>query len=186
MDSFKQQLAQLQSRWSALSQREQRMLMGMGAALSLFLVFVIAFSFGSAARAKEKRIQTKLEQLVQVQELAANYGQAQARREAAEQQLRQSNIRLMSYLEQKATASGLGVISSMSPKGDSPLGDGRIIENSVDMTLTDITVRDLVEFLQSVEGGPGVVKVKTLRVMPRPAQENLTAQVTVATYRLKE
>jgi general secretion pathway protein M len=185
MDSLKTLIANLLARWANLSQREQRLLMLMGGAVSLFALFVIIFSFSSSAAAREKRIQTKLDQLRQVQELAANYGEAEARRRAAEQQLSSSNVRLMSYLEQKATTAGL-VIPTMNPKGDVPVGDGRILENSVEMTLTDITVRELVDFLSSVESGPGVVKVKFLRVQPRPANENLTAWVNVATYRLKQ
>ncbi|MCI0569941.1 MAG: type II secretion system protein M [Myxococcaceae bacterium] len=185
MESLKTLLSNLQARWAALSAREQRLLMLMGAAVSAFTLFLVLFSFGSAAATKEQRIQTKLEQLEKVQELATSYGEAEAQRRAAEQQLTQSNVRLMSYLEQKATQAGL-VIPTMSPKGDTTLGDGRIVESSVELTMTDITVRNLVDFLGSVESGSGVVKVKYLRVQPRPASENLTAWVNVATYRLKQ
>jgi general secretion pathway protein M len=186
MDSFKTLLSNLQARWAALSAREQRLLMLVGAVASVVLLFVIIFSFGSAAAAKEKRIQTKLEQLRQVQELAANYSVAEAQRRAAEQQLSNSNIRLMSYLQQKAGQARLD-IPTMSPKGDQELGDdGRIVESSVELTLTDVKVRDLVDFLSAVEAGPGVVKVTSLRVQPRPANENMTAWVNVATYRLKQ
>jgi general secretion pathway protein M len=43
----------------------------------------------------------------------------------------------------------------------------------------------LVEFLQAIENGPGVVKVKYLRLEPRPQNETITAWLTIATYRLK-
>jgi general secretion pathway protein M len=53
------------------------------------------------------------------------------------------------------------------------------------VTLTDVKLNRLVDFLQAVEAGPGIVKVKYLRLEPRPAQETVTAWLTVATYKLK-
>ena len=43
----------------------------------------------------------------------------------------------------------------------------------------------LTDFLAGVEAGPGVVKVKYLRLEPRVKDETVTAYVTVATYHLK-
>ncbi len=54
------------------------------------------------------------------------------------------------------------------------------------LTLTDITVNRLVDFFSAVERGPGVVKVKLLRLEPRTSNQTLTVWATIATYRLKE
>jgi general secretion pathway protein M len=67
-----------------------------------------------------------------------------------------------------------------------PVGDGKIVESSVELTLTDVTLGKLVDFLQSVERGPGVVKVKYLRIEPRPSDQLLTAWTTIATYKLNK
>ena len=48
-----------------------------------------------------------------------------------------------------------------------------------------VPIWDPDDFLTAVEAGPGIVKVKNLRVEPRVEQESVTAWVTVATYRLK-
>ena len=61
----------------------------------------------------------------------------------------------------------------------------KIVESAVELTLTDVKLNRLVDFLTAVEAGPGIVKVKYLRLEPRPAQETVTAWLTVATYKLK-
>ncbi len=120
-----------------------------------------------------------------MQALATTFRQAEAQRQEAERQLSASNIHLMSFLEEKATAAGL-TTPTMNPKGDVNIDrEGKIVESSVEVTLTDIPLRKLHEFLQGVETGPGVIKVKYLRIEPRPQNEVLTAWTTVATYRLK-
>jgi general secretion pathway protein M len=185
MDAIKNLFSPLQARWAQLSTREQRLLLLMGGAVSLFILFVIIFSFSSSAASTTRRTEAKLSQLRQVQELAANYNQAEQQRRAAEQQLSRGDFRLISYLEERASQAGVS-INSMNPKPDVTLADGRIQESAVDVTLTDVNARQLVDFLNSVEGGPGVVKVKYVRVEPRPANDNVTAWATVSTYRLKQ
>src|SRR5690606_13230243 len=131
------------------------------------------------------RTENKREQLEQVRALAGNYSQAQAQRRAAEQQLSASNVRLLSLLEERATQAGL-TIPTMTPRGEAPVGDGREPGPRVHPTLTDITVRELVDFLSAVERGPGVVQTSYLRIEPRPQAENLTANVNVSAYRLDQ
>jgi general secretion pathway protein M len=74
----------------------------------------------------------------------------------------------------------------MTPKNDVGIGDGQIIESSVELTFTDVDLRKLHSFLLDVESGPGVVKVKNLRLEPRASAETLTAWTTVATYKMKQ
>jgi len=74
----------------------------------------------------------------------------------------------------------------MNPKGEVPLADGKIVESSIEIMMPDVRIDKLVAFLSEVERGPGVVKVKYLRLEPRPAAENITAWATIATYRMKQ
>lgn len=168
-----------------LSTRERRMVLATGGAVLAFALFLILFSFSNSANGYRKRTDQKLAKLREVQTLAASYSQATAARQAVEQQLTASNVRLMSYIEDKATRAGLGV-PNMTPKNDVGVGDGQIIESAVELTLTDIDLRKLYDFLQDVESGPGVVKVKSLRIEPHAAAKTLTAWTTVATYRMKQ
>jgi general secretion pathway protein M len=184
MDQLKALLADAQAWFSRLTQRERMLVLGAGGGLLAFILFLVLFSFGSSADSTRRRIKTKSETLAKVQELAANYGQAEAARQDVERQLSGNNVRLISYLTEKGTAAGLE-IPSITPKADVPVGDGRILESSAEMTLTDITLGKLVDFLGSIEQAPGIVKVKYLRIEPRVQNETLTAWVTVATYKMK-
>ncbi len=176
--------ARVQQQLAALSAREKKMLGGAAAALSIFVVFMVLFSFGNTADKIRDRTAKKIVQLDEVQTLAAGYRDAKARQDALENQLRMSNVRLVSYLEDKAKPAGIE-LPSINPKSDVPLDGSKIVESSVEVTLTDVRLDRLLDFLKAVEAGPGIVKVKYLRMEPRPAQETVTAWLTIATYKLK-
>ena len=169
---------------NGLTARERR-LVGLAAAAVLgFVLFLVFYSFASTADATRKRTALKMEKLQEVQALASSYREAQQARQNVERQLTQSNVQLISYIEDKGTGAGLD-IRSMTPKGDVPRGDGRIIESSVEVTLTDVELGKLVGFLSEVERGPGVVKVTRLQMDPRRESEKITAWVTIAAYSMK-
>ena len=178
----------VQTSFAALSSREKRMVGGAGLAVTVFVVFMVVFTFNKKADDIRRRTADKLLKLDEVQTLANGYRDAKARQDALEGQLRASNVRLVSYLEEKAKPAGIE-LPSINPKADVPLEGSKIIESAVEVTLTDVKLNRLLDFLQSVEAGPGIVKVKYLRLEPRPnvVPENgtVTAWLTVATYKLK-
>src|SRR2546423_863014 len=152
MNQLKALLGDAQMWFSRLTQRERLMVTGASGALGIFILFLVLFSFSSSADAYKRRIKDKSAKLAEVQALAASYGQAEMQRHAVERQLTGNNVRLITYLSEKATAAGLE-IPSMTPKADVPLGDGKILESAVEMTFTDITLGKLVDFLSGVEQG---------------------------------
>src|SRR5712692_9402920 len=164
MEQLKALFAEIQSRFQQLSPRERRLVTIAGSAVGIFFLLVLLFSFASTA---------------------ANYRDAEQIRLRTEQQLKSSNLSLISYVEEKGTSAGLS-IPTMNPKGEVPLADGKIVESSVEIMMPDVRIDKLVAFLSEVERGPGVVKVKYLRLEPRPAAENITAWATIATYRMKQ
>jgi general secretion pathway protein M len=184
MDALKNLFSDAQAGFARLTARERRLVVFAAVAVAAFALFLVLFSFSSSAASHRRRTADKLAKLSEVQALAASFRDAEQARQAMERQLTSSNLRLISYLNEKGTSAGLD-IPTINPKADVTLGDGRIVESAVELTLTDISLGKLVDFLLSVERGPGVVKVKYLRLEPRPANQTLTAWVTVATYRLK-
>lgn len=171
--------------FTRLTGREKRLVGLAGGAVVFFVIFLILFSFANSASAYRRRTETKIEKLAQIQTLATSYRQAEQSRQAVERQLTNSNIQLISYLQEQGDSAGLD-IRAMNPKGDLPIGDGKIIETSVEVNLIDVQLDNLVNFLSQVERGPGVVKVKTLRLEPRPDQETVSAWTTIATYSMKK
>lgn len=184
MAAFSNFQTTVQTSLATLSARERRLVMGGALAVLVFVVFFVTLSFGNAANAIRLRTSQKVSKLDEVFALTANYREAKAAQEATERQLAGSNIRLLSFIEEHAKAKGLEP-PSMTPKTEIPLEGTKIVENAVEFTLTDVKLNRLVEFLQAIEGGPGVVKVKYLRLEPRPQNETITAWLTVATYHLK-
>ncbi len=184
MEQLKALLSELQARFQGLTARERRLVLMAGSAVGVFVLFLILFSFSASAAGYRRRTEEKLLKLRDVQTLAASYRESEQNRQVMERQLASSKVSLISYLEEKGTAAGLS-IPAINPKPDAPIGDGRIIESAVELTLTDISINRLVDFLTSVELGPGVVKVKYLRVEPRVKNETLTAWTTIATYHMK-
>jgi general secretion pathway protein M len=185
MNPFRQLLNDLRTRFEQLSGRERRLVMAAGGAVLLFILFLTVVSFSNSANTHRRRTQEKLAKLQQVQQLAASYNQATAARNAVEQQLTSSDVRLLSYISDKATAAGLDA-PNMTPKGEVGIGDGKIMESTMELYFTDVDLRKLTDFLRSVESGPGIVKVKHLRIEPRSASQTLTARATIATYKLKQ
>jgi general secretion pathway protein M len=184
MEQLKTLLNDARVWFERLSTRERRMVMATGGAVATFVVFLIFISFANTANGYRKRTDQKLEKLREVQVLASSYREAAQERQAMEQQLTGGDVRLMSYVEEKATLAGL-TVPNMTPKNDVGIGDGQIVESSVELTFTDVDIQKLYDFLSAVERGPGVVKVKNLRLEPHAANDTLTAWTTVATYKLK-
>jgi general secretion pathway protein M len=185
MEQLKAAIAELQTWFSRLSERERRLVVIAGSAAGAFLILVIFISFAASASSTRSRTEAKLAKLRDIQALAANYDQAQAARANVERDLTAGDVSLTTYIEGIGNSAQLQ-IPTMNPKADVPIGDGVIIESSVEITLNEITLRQLHDFLANAERGPGVVKVKYLKIEPRPDNQTLTAFTTIATYRLKE
>ncbi|MFN0062450.1 MAG: type II secretion system protein GspM [Myxococcaceae bacterium] len=178
-------LANAQMQWAGLTARERRLVALAGSAVSLFIVFIVAFSMASGASAKRRRIADKQTRLQEAQLLAQSFREQARVREELEQRLTANDVRLITLLEEKGALAGLE-IPTLTPKGEMPLGDGRITESAVVLDLSDVALGPLVSFLTRLEEGPGLVKVKRLRLEPRPSDEKLSVSATVATYRLKQ
>jgi general secretion pathway protein M len=176
--------ADLQAWFLRLNPRERVMVTSAGAATVVVVTFVVLFLLSSSADATRRRTESKLQRLAEAEQLATGYAEAERARKQAEAALTSSDVSLLTYVNEKGSKAGLE-IPSLNPKGDIPVGDGRIIESSVELTLTDVSLPRLVDFLGSLEQGPGVVRVTFLRIEPRPKDEVLTAWTTVSSYRLK-
>ena len=129
MASFGTLQTTIQSTLAALSVRERRLVIGGGAVVIAFLVFFVTLSFSNTANAIRNRTTQKLAKLDEVLALTANYRQAKAAQEAAERQLAQSNIKLLSYVEDNAKQKGLD-LPSVTPKAEIPVEGTKIVENS--------------------------------------------------------
>ena len=174
----------LQAWFLRLNPRERVMVTGAGGAAVVVITFLVLFLLSTSADATRRRTTSKLQRLAEAEQLAAGYAEAERVRKQAEAALTASEVSLLTYVNEKGTKAGLD-IPSLNPRNDIPVGDGRIIESNVEFNLTDVSLPKLVDFLASLEQGPGVVRVTVLRLEPRPKDGVLTAWTTVTSYRLK-
>jgi len=184
MDRLRLLWGDVQAWYLKLNPRERVLVTTAGVATVVVTTLVVLFLLATSADNTRHRTQSKLQRLAEAEQLAAGYAEAERARKRAEAALSASDVSLLTYVNDRGKQAGLD-IPSLNPKGDIPVGDGRIIESSVELTLTDVTLPRLVDFLGSVEQGPGVVRVTFLRIEPRPKDGVLTAWTTVTAYRLK-
>jgi len=174
----------LQAWYLRLNPRERVLVTTAGSVGVVVLTFLILFLLSTSADGTRRRTESKLQRLAEAEQLATGYAEAERARKQAEAALTTSDVSLITYVGEKLSHAGME-IPALTPKGDLPLGDGRIVESSLEFTLTDVQLQKLVDFLTSVERGPGVVRVTFLRVEPRTKDGVLTAWTTVSAYHLK-
>ncbi|MCL2625890.1 MAG: type II secretion system protein GspM [Cystobacterineae bacterium] len=172
----------LSQRFWGLTRRERILLLAVAAALLVAVFFIIHLQIERKAQTIQRKITDKIQRLEQIEKLTGNYYLGQKRREYFENKLEKTIPGLTSHVEQAAAQANIE-ISSITPRADASI-DENILERSVELTLTDVSLENLVAFLKACEIGPGIVFVKQLRMEPRP-QNVLTCWITVATYSKK-
>ena len=169
---------------NSLSQRDRQLLTLLAVALSLFAIFLAGTGFARAASKRRARIDTKQKQLQEVAQLTAGYRQAESQRQDVERKLKTSAVHnLFSYIEDLGKKDGLD-IGSMNDKGQTAVSttEPKIMQSSVEVTLTHVPLDKLTKFLNDVENNPGMVRVTRLQVRPREDDAVLDAWFTVSTY----
>ena len=168
-----------------LSQRDRNLLALLALVVGLFAILMAGTGLSRAASKRLSRIESKQKSLREVVQLTAGYRQAEQQRQDVERKLKGSAQRnLFSYLEDLGKKDGLE-IGSMNDKGSAPAGDdkdSKIMQSSVEVTLTHVQLDKLTKFLNDVENNPGMVRVTRLQVRPRDDDAVLDAWFTVSTY----
>jgi general secretion pathway protein M len=184
MERLKQLRAELEAWLGRLSPRERALVGAAAAAALLFVGSLVAAGMSASARGREARIVEKARVLEQVAQLAGGYRRVQLERAVLEGRLKGPPVQLMSHVSQ--VGSGLGVeVTDLRPTG-APVDLDGVMEESVEVNLVRIELGKLARLVQGLERGPGLVKVRRLRIATRTDDPKLVdATVVVATYQLK-
>ena len=182
-DAWRRLRANAEAWISRLSPRERVMVAAATAAVVLFTVFLTGTGVSRAIAAREERIDEKTRMLAQIGKLTQGYRQVQAERSALESRLKGPPVALMSFVAQ--TGQQLGIeVNDLRP--GAPGGSEGVSEESVEVSLARIDLPKLARLLDGLERGPGVVKVRRLRLTTRSDDAQLVdVTLLVATYRLK-
>ena len=183
MERLQELRARLEAFLARLSPRERVMVSAAAAAVALFVVFLVATGVSRAIGAREKRIGAKTEMMAQIGKLTRGYRQAQAERQAMETRLKGPPIQLMSFVSQTGAQNGVEV-NDLRP-GNPATADG-LTEESVEVNLARIDLPRLARLVEALERGPGVVKVRRIRVATRNDDPNLVdVTLQVSAWQLK-
>jgi general secretion pathway protein M len=174
----------LTQRFLGLTRREQLLLLATAAALLAAIFFVIHLQIERKAQAIQRRTADNMARLERIEKMTGNFHFGKKRREHFDRKLEEPHADLISHVEQAAAQANIE-ISSSTPRADISLDGDNILEKSVELTFTDVTLEHLVAFLKACEAGPGIVHIKQLRIEPR-AQNVLTCWITVAAYSKKK
>jgi general secretion pathway protein M len=171
--------------WFAkLTLRERVMVGAAAAATAVFVLFLVATAISRGMAAREARIEDKTRVLSQVGKLAASYRTAQSERQAVEARLKGRPVQLMSHVAQTGATLGIEV-NDLRPSG-APVETEGLVEESVEVNLPRMDMARLARLLQALEGGPGVVKIRRIRVSTRSDDPKLVdVTLVVATFGLK-
>jgi len=175
---------ELANRLGKLSARERVMVTAAAAAVLLFVGSLVSLQISSSISAREQRIGDKTRVLSQVSKLAAGYRQRQAEKQALEARLKGPPVQLLSYISQQGTAMQIDV-GDLRPT-NSPGETEGFKEDVVEVNLARVELGKLARFLQALEHGQGVVRVRRLRLNTRADDpRQVDATFTVSAYQLK-
>jgi general secretion pathway protein M len=170
MEQLRKLITDAMQYMEAASPRERRLI---NLALLGALAFVVLVSWSIFSRSISKHelaLEEKRDSFGQVEKLAANYGAQEMQRQSLEQRLRQSPGQLMGYVE-NVTKQSQVEIGSMSDRGVVGGGQGgKPRESQVEANINKVPLDKLMTLLHSLESGPGVVRVRRLRL--RKSYEN--------------
>ena len=159
-------ISRIRTAYGNLSSRERMLVAGAGGLIGLALVWLVLVNPVLAmANDTEQRAATARQQLDVMRRLRTDFDEVHHRLADVEERIAegpQGNLR--STLESLASTGGIKV-DSMEPQA-SPAHE-MYRETKVELGLKKVTLKQMVDYLESIEGAPQVLSIKTLRVRSR-------------------
>lgn len=167
-----------------LSPRERMMVSAAAAAVFVFIASLVSVRISTGISLREQRIEEKTRLLSQVSKLADGYRARQAERQSLEARLKGPPVQLLSYISQQGASMQVDVGDLRPVNAPGELEGLR--EDAVEVNLAKVEMGKLARFLQALERGQGVVRVRRLRFTARADDpRQVDATFTVSAYQLK-
>jgi general secretion pathway protein M len=186
MEFFRKLRADLEVWFGGLAPRERVLVSLAGIAFVLFFVFLVAMKVQRGIAAREARIDRKTLDLAQIGKLSQGYRQVQQERAQLEAKLKGPPVQLMSYVAQTGQRLGIEVNDLRPGQSSGGAANDKVVEETVEVTVPKLDLPRLARFVQELERGAGVVKVRRLALRTRNDDPNaVDVTFVVATYQLK-
>ncbi|MEK6201220.1 MAG: type II secretion system protein M [Desulfobulbaceae bacterium] len=171
-----------------LDKREKRIVLVGGAFLICFTLFQLAVSPLLTSRQQtQKTLIQKKKDITQMRQLQKEYQNLQGQALDIQNRLqkRSPSFTLFSFIEEQATKADVKQrINSMTPSTSE--GEGVMQESRVDLKLEQISLRQLVAFLQQIESTDDAVVIKRISIQENSKAEGvLDAVMQIITFTKK-
>lgn len=172
-----------------LQRREQILVVSTGVLVLVAALFTFVIDPILARGASlNRRLATASRQLAELQTLRGDYQRQQQIIDRIDMQLRRQprNFTIFSHLEQVAGQTGIqDKVQSINTVASPPNTVYR--EDSVEVRMEGVTLRQLTEYLYQMEKSPQVLRIKRLQVKPtRENRQMLSVRFRVSVFGLKE
>jgi hypothetical protein len=181
---MRNQLEQLGSSFDRLSGREQVMVLFLVVALAGMVFGLGGYLVNRDLTARAKRIEAKTAKLKEIAALKQDYQARLAEQQRLASEVRgNAGARILSYLEGVSGRTGVELRNASERPGE-PTGSDQVKEEAAEVTVQDVSIDRLHVFLQQIEEGNRLMKVRRLKVKTRfDNAQKLDATVTVATFK---
>ncbi|MHB1844832.1 MAG: type II secretion system protein GspM [Deltaproteobacteria bacterium] len=172
--------ANVEQYFTRLSSRERALVAGAGGIFVFMLIGLVSLGFSRAIHRRQLSIADKSKALTQIATLSASFRQRDLERRQLDERLR-TPVRLFTMIDDISKRQGIE-IGDMQDRG-SMTGSDKISESIVEFDVNKLTLDKLTTFLNAIEHGGHLVKVKKIRIRTRLDDPNaVDASLTVATY----
>jgi type II secretory pathway component PulM len=185
MAKYFEKISDLFGSWyDGLSDRERRLVTIFSTSLAVLFVILIIYIAFSKINTKQTLLQRNREQLTQIKDLEGEYSRAKEKHAREMERIRRNDTSLFTYIQSITSRLGLSVPGMTEQK--KPLGKTNVVEVSVKVNLTKLSLDKLtrlLELIESPENG-GQVKVTRLKINKRHDEPDLLdLQMTVSTWK---
>ncbi len=170
---MKELWARTRAAWDNLSLRERTLLSVAGGALALVLfTLLIVNPVFSATGNSRARMSTAEQQLQSMLRLRREHDEVSARLRATEARIRKNKERrnILSLLEAMASKANVNIDSIEERQASD---DDQYRETRVEVSLKNVTISQIVNYLHNVESSERLFSVKGLRIKTRPDKPDL-------------
>ncbi len=170
--------------FDGLNNKERHLSIGLFFSIISLLILIVFLWANSNINSRLLLLQTSKKQLNEIVSLESHYRSARRQKLERDRRYRYNNISLFSLMQRVANSLRLSLKDLNEQKV--PLPDINLVEYSVVVNLTKLSIDKLTAFLKATEEiqTPGLIKVTKLKVKSRfDNSELLDAQMTVSTWK---
>lgn len=187
MSALSQGWATLRSKFDALSQREQTLLMAMAGTLSLLGVVVVVGLSMQRSSQLEEQLLGKREALTQLLSQRDTFMERITARSDREAKLKKNSLRLSSFVEDQAREAGLGRPREFKDSQEPVPGRSEVTAHRTTVRIEDVSFEQFKDLLTSIADTEELVfieKVGMNAAKKKEAADQMDVELSLVTYKM--